>query len=400
MTTLVAVCALTLASVNAVASENAPVEITASTVVADSINRHVLEKAVKNYNPVNEQTVVDLVNAVAAESTVDIGDAGHASIENGWMLSGKEGQPALGIRLAGTETSKMAAGVLVSPDVDKSITAVSRATGAGAQVLAVLEGAGDVHFDLALPQNARLLPLADGSISVTAPVEVEVPLAGEEARVETSAQKIIGDIQTDEEFDSLTDEQWEKLARIPDIQTKTENLSQEIAVINPAWAVDAKGAPLKTEYVLEGNTLIQRVHTDESTAFPVVADPSWTWWVKKGAACAAGVASMATFGYARVSVGIAKLVVKMKKAPSASKLGKAYAAWKKLGTSESARFKELGRQIKSLASLVVKHGSKGLGKHRAKGSKAAASISFIIEGGKAVGSLFGIYQCWEMVDAI
>ncbi|MFS0911014.1 DUF4258 domain-containing protein [Microbacterium sp. 179-I 3D2 NHS] len=46
-------------------------------------------------------------------------------------------------------------------------------------------------------------------------------------------------------------------------------------VISAPWASDANGAPVETDYVIEGNSVVQRVHTSSATAFPVVADPFW-----------------------------------------------------------------------------------------------------------------------------
>ena len=43
----------------------------------------------------------------------------------------------------------------------------------------------------------------------------------------------------------------------------------------PPWAKDANGNPVDTTYSVDGNTLTQHIAFDETTAFPVVADP---WW--------------------------------------------------------------------------------------------------------------------------
>lgn len=43
------------------------------------------------------------------------------------------------------------------------------------------------------------------------------------------------------------------------------------------WAFDAKGKPVDTYYVLEGDRVIQHVEVDETTAFPVIADPEMEW---------------------------------------------------------------------------------------------------------------------------
>lgn len=48
------------------------------------------------------------------------------------------------------------------------------------------------------------------------------------------------------------------------------------------WARDANGNPVGTSYSLEGDTLVQHVEFTDDTAFPVTADPSWTWGIVTG----------------------------------------------------------------------------------------------------------------------
>ncbi|MEV5874244.1 hypothetical protein AB0L75_08435 [Streptomyces sp. NPDC052101] len=78
------------------------------------------------------------------------------------------------------------------------------------------------------------------------------------------------------------------------------------------WAKDAGGKPVPTHYEISGSTLIQKIDTTADTAFPVVADPKYTWgWVtgtvyynkketkwmrNKGNALAAGLAFSSIVG--------------------------------------------------------------------------------------------------------
>ncbi|WP_029068491.1 hypothetical protein [Jonesia quinghaiensis] len=401
---LVITSALSLINVSASAGENSGLLETASKAIADQVDAGELSAAIDNYDASNKASVIDLVDVVAPEESIYINDAPDVDINDAWIAGGFDDETSVGLKLSGAGSADIVDGVAVSGDPDMGIESVSRATPNGAQVVAVIDNqktAQELAFDLDVPDAATLTQLPDGSITISAPVEIEVSLPGEDARIEAQAEQIIGANVTLDDLDSLTDEQWNALADIPDAETKTVTSIQEIAVIEEPWAIDANGKALETEYVLNGTALIQKIATTEDTAYPVIADPSWTWWVKKGAACASGVLAMATFGYARVSVSIAKLVVQMKKASSASKLGRAYSAWKKLGSTDSKRFAEFGKQIKSLASLVVKHGNRALGRHRSvAGAKGRAAVTFLQEGAKAVGTAFGVYQCWEMVDAL
>lgn len=57
-------------------------------------------------------------------------------------------------------------------------------------------------------------------------------------------------------------------------------MGKPVAVIDPAWAVDAKGADVASRFRVNGDTLTQTTDLDRATAFPVVADPRvrWTWY--------------------------------------------------------------------------------------------------------------------------
>lgn len=43
------------------------------------------------------------------------------------------------------------------------------------------------------------------------------------------------------------------------------------------WAVDANGDTLATTYAVEGNFVVQNVAVSAATAYPIVADPNWTY---------------------------------------------------------------------------------------------------------------------------
>lgn len=56
------------------------------------------------------------------------------------------------------------------------------------------------------------------------------------------------------------------------VRTAAGDLAGTIA---PPWAVDSNGVSVPTEYIISGNTVVQRVYPSVSTAYPVVADPFW-----------------------------------------------------------------------------------------------------------------------------
>ncbi|WHM37291.1 DNRLRE domain-containing protein [Streptomyces sp. BPTC-684] len=97
-----------------------------------------------------------------------------------------------------------------------------------------------------------------------------------------------------------------KLRQEPDgsVVIVPANPDEPVAPINAPWAKDATGKPVPTSYRVEGDTLIQLVSFDATTAFPVVADPWWnpfSWnWKRigkkvKSAAKKCGVGALAAY---------------------------------------------------------------------------------------------------------
>lgn len=62
-------------------------------------------------------------------------------------------------------------------------------------------------------------------------------------------------------------------------QTQGGEPAPVVGSIDAPWAKDANGKKVPTAYKLDGNALIQTIETNETTAFPVVADPtvSYGW---------------------------------------------------------------------------------------------------------------------------
>src|SRR5690606_38049677 len=140
---------------------------------------------------------------------------------------------------------------------------------------------------------SELKQLDDGSIEISAPTNVEVDLPGEDQRIEAAVAEVFGTkITSLDDLDNITDEQFDELASIPDVETKTITQMQPLATIEAPWAVDGAGNAVNTSYTLDGNTLTQTVEVGADTVFPVVADPSWTWWAEKGAKCVGSLVTL------------------------------------------------------------------------------------------------------------
>ncbi len=59
-----------------------------------------------------------------------------------------------------------------------------------------------------------------------------------------------------------------------------DKAGQTVGSFAPPWATDANGEPVKTSYRSDGGDLVQTIQVDESTTYPVIADPAWWDTVK------------------------------------------------------------------------------------------------------------------------
>ena len=115
-------------------------------------------------------------------------------------------------------------------DVTTSSSIVVRATAGGVQELIAIERSdapNEFAFPLALPTGAVLVAADDGSAAIV------------------------------------------------------DSSGHEVAAIAAPWAKDAAGRAVPTSYRLDGSTLIQVVEHEGAT-YPVVADPSFTWGIRRG----------------------------------------------------------------------------------------------------------------------
>lgn len=116
----------------------------------------------------------------------------------------------------------------------------------------------------------------------------------------------------------------------------TNTSGQTISEFAPPWAHDKNGAPVSTKYRLDGNTLVQTVYFNTNNAFPIIADPCWSWlqwactaghYVWQGTKCTAAVTA-AFIPQARAYKaikelgGVAKTVELLRQAGKASDFGR------------------------------------------------------------------------------
>lgn len=62
------------------------------------------------------------------------------------------------------------------------------------------------------------------------------------------------------------------------VQMASDGTATLIGTVERPWAVDAEGHVVDTRYRIEGNSLVQTITTDGETVYPIVADPTYTYW--------------------------------------------------------------------------------------------------------------------------
>ena len=55
-----------------------------------------------------------------------------------------------------------------------------------------------------------------------------------------------------------------------------------IGTFEKPWALDANGNRIPTHYMVDGNSIIQVINADKSAAYPIIADPKFTWGIVTG----------------------------------------------------------------------------------------------------------------------
>lgn len=332
-------------------------------------------------------TAAALVDAASPVGSVDLTKTGGgfvaqdpdgSSVEidkHGEATLSAPGVPDIGISVAGAEgRSVMAAGAAVWPDALPSTDVVTRATGDGVQIVAVLndENAPDsISFPVDLPEGGRLVAQPDGGVLVQAPVQVETVPEAEANRVLAAIEAITGDLDADGE---LTEAQIAQLEDIPAAQTVTETQIQTVAEIKPAWAKDANDAPVETRYEIDGDTVKQVVDT-ENAAFPITADPNWAWWTWTTAACGAEIAAL--------SVGGLKVVQAFAKSERIIRASsKALNAYKQLGNSVKKVMDKLWTYIKD--------------RKRLSAAQVTALRDLFKAVGTTLGNILGVGSCIEI----
>lgn len=120
------------------------------------------------------------------------------------------------------------------------------------------------RYDFVLPEGYELFQLPDGSAGIIEWAENPINPTADE--VEDALRSIL---PTEEEVQrAIAEQQEETNNNVLDLPVG----AQLVTYFQNPWSVDANGVELETALVVEGDSIIQQVHT-ENAVFPVVSDP-------------------------------------------------------------------------------------------------------------------------------
>lgn len=361
------------------------------------------EESVETYTGGDPQSVLDLATS-GLEYAAD-GDLAD-NLSDAEPVPDASGE--FGLDVVGAEDSHVVDGATVYTGVDNDLDMVHQEFDDSERVISILGSsvAPTVqNYELDLPESAFMEMEEDGSVSIYADVVYEIPIAGEDERIEDAVEQIIGTdnltFEDLDDLDNLSEEQIDALAAIPDPETTEVSSTELIGEVQAPWAVDADGNELETRFEIDGNTLSQEISTTDDTAFPVVADPSIVWWVQKVTGCLAGVATMVAFGPAKVATVAAK-VYKLLKYGKSSKLKAAFSNWKYLSKNGKKPLSLIAKHLKKFATDVKS--TKGNFKKswaRMCGTKTGHQVkSLLINSGTTVIDLVGLRSCYDIYKQV
>ncbi|MBP3223429.1 MAG: hypothetical protein J6M18_05845 [Actinomycetaceae bacterium] len=389
----VALCVGSIGVASAVSADGIQTESSAYVSSSRSDVAGEYRDAVEDFDEENPRDVVQLAQAAADYVDGDM-NVEDADVDTSVLTDSF-------VSVEGVDGSTMVDGMeVLSSDAD-SMDIVHRATAGGEQFIAVLgdeQSARELSYAFDLDGQTQLKKRADGGVDIVRETMEEEILPGESERVENAAMAIIGkDNITDEDIEQLTEEQIEALAAIPDEQTQIRTTREVVGEIEAPWAIDAEGKTLPTHYEVQGDTLIQKITTNAQTTYPITADPSIFWWIKKASSCIAGTASLLAFAPGKVATVSAK-VYKVLKGGKTVRLKNAYRAWMNLGGSNSTRFKTIAREVKKFAVNIKNTRSFTKARNIMRGQKTGANTyNFLINGAGSVADLMGIKSCYDIV---
>lgn len=381
-----------------------------SPLVGPSDDRSGIATAAGDFDASDAASTVALVEAVTAAESVPMedeaqglvhlgNDATGLVVEDGGAVTAVHADyPSVGFTVSGEPTDVTAfEGVMVLQDVEQDTDVVVRAVDGGTQLVAVLasaEASNEVSFELELPDEARLVEEADGSITVLAQVEQESFNLVELDAFDNQVAAILG---AHDEAEVPTAAQMAQLEQLNHPEPVVSIVEGEIGMISAPWAVDATGQSLSTRYELQGSTLVQLIETSADTAFPVTADPGFWWYVRKAAECIAGIALFTVVAW-KVAAAAAKIFRLLKASRPGTYLRRAYDAWLRLGSNNDQRIGNLTLNLRIIAGLYRQYGaSKATSIIIGRGGRIKATRDAVVFGASTIATAMGVGSCISLV---
>lgn len=216
----------------------------------------------------------------------------------GSLIAGLSFVPASAVEDSEPLTVEQLAAQVVAASPDSAEAVVGEATLAGVSVkadsttttipldgsdpIAVSALVDGVQLDttISLPSNLRVgngEVASDGTVVYqSADDSGAVAVQGLEEG-QTRIQTIIPDSGAQHEFGYAMDGFQPAVADDGSVSFVAQGGEGAVVPVEAAWATDANGAAVETYYEVRGDELFQVVVPTASTAYPIVADPTWGW---------------------------------------------------------------------------------------------------------------------------
>lgn len=203
--------------------------------------------------------------------------------------------------------------------------------GAASQAAVATTPAGVLTMEV--PAQGRDLAQGDDSITLLDGSATDTAVAVQRTESGLRALVHIDSIEAPERFQFPIGGDVAEIKLTADGGAAALDAEGHVVATAPApWAIDANGVSVPTRFEVDGTTLIQTVdHRGGDYAYGIVADPSWYFWAKCGAALTLFIAQNLTPAKLARAGTILKstytLVRYLGQFPSVSQASRALAAW-------------------------------------------------------------------------
>lgn len=256
----------------------------------------------------------------------------------------------------------------------------------------------DAREEFSIGAKDHVVTETEDGVARTHDKDVESQVSAVSYVTEDKSGQIIGVIKeadiTFMDFNYVLPSGYELEERVDggfDLVSDTGEIEGEI---DAPWAIDSMGRQLSTKFELvDDNTLRQHVTTD-GAVFPIVLDPSWSWWLITAGKCAISIAPLLVTGGAAVAARAPKLISLINKLSKSSKIGSAV---RKVGGAKNAAVAAVKKAVLTLRSKVPKGIASKIPSPRLTSQEKvfiAAAWPFLVDN---FWDVIGIGSCYSLV---